>query len=74
MKAGNLLIALGAALVLVGVGVRLGLFGWFGRLPGDIRSEGERTTVFIPITSMLIVSVVGSTVLSLVARFFGGGS
>jgi Protein of unknown function (DUF2905) len=74
MRAGNLLIALGVALVLVGVGVRLGLFGWFGRLPGDIRSEGERTTVFIPITSMLIVSVVGSIVLNLIARFFRGGS
>jgi hypothetical protein len=74
MRAGNLLIALGVALVLVGVGVRLGLFGWFGRLPGDIRSEGERTTVFIPITSMLIVSVVGSIGLNLIARFFRGGS
>lgn len=74
MRAGNLLIAVGVALVAVGVGVRLGLFGWFGRLPGDIRSEGERTTVFIPITSMLIVSVVGSIVLNLIARFFRGGS
>lgn len=74
MRAGNLLIALGVALVLVGIGVRLGLFGWFGRLPGDIRSEGERTTVFIPITSMLIVSVVGSILLNLVARFFRDGS
>jgi hypothetical protein len=74
MRAGNLLIALGMALVLVGVGVRLGLFGWFGRLPGDIRSDGERTTVFIPITSMLIVSVVGSVVLNLIARFFRGAS
>jgi hypothetical protein len=74
MRAGNLLITLGVALVLVGIGVRLGLFGWFGRLPGDVRSEGERTTVFIPITSMLIVSVVGSILLNLVARFFRGGS
>lgn len=74
MRAGNLLIAFGVALVLVGVGVRLGLFGWFGRLPGDIRSEGERTTVFIPITSMLIVSVAGTILLNVIARFFRGGS
>jgi hypothetical protein len=74
MRAGNLLITLGVALVLVGIGVRLGLLGWFGRLPGDIRSEGERTTVFIPITSMLIVSVVGSILLNLVAHFFRDGS
>jgi hypothetical protein len=74
MRAGNLLITLGVALVLVGIGVRLGLFGWFGRLPGDVRSEGERTTVFIPITSMLIVSVVGSILLNLVARFLRDSS
>lgn len=74
MRTANLLIALGLTLVLVGVGVRLGLFGWFGRLPGDIRSEGERTTVIIPITSMLIVSVVGSLLLNVIARFFRDGS
>jgi hypothetical protein len=74
MRASNLLIALGVAFVLVGVGVRLGLFGWFGRLPGDIRFEGERTTVFVPITSILIVSVVGSILLNLIGRFFRGGS
>lgn len=74
MRTANLLIALGLTLVLVGVGVRLGLFGWFGRLPGDIRSEGERTTVFIPITSMLVVSVVGSLLLNVIARFFRDGS
>lgn len=74
MRVANLLIGLGVALVLVGIGVRLGLFGWFGRLPGDIRSEGERTTVYIPITSMLIVSVVGSILLNLINRFFRGGS
>lgn len=74
MRTANLIIALGLTLVLVGVGVRLGLFGWFGRLPGDIRSEGERTTVIIPITSMLIVSVVGSLLLNVIARFFRDGS
>lgn len=47
------------------------LVSWFGNLPGDIRHEGERTTVFIPITSMLILSLVASLIFSLVRR---GGS
>lgn len=46
--------------VLMGLGLLLhvapGLFSWFGRLPGDIRVGGERGTVFVPISSMLIVS------------------
>ena len=72
MRTGNLIIAAGVIVILIGVAVRFGLFSWFGRLPGDIRIEGERSSVFIPITSMIIVSVVGSIVLNLVARFFRG--
>jgi len=59
-------------LVVVGLGAVLRwapwLVSWFGNLPGDIRHEGERTTVFIPITSMLILSLVGSLVFSLIRR------
>lgn len=71
MRTGNLIIATGVAVVIVGVCVRLGLFAWFGRLPGDIRTSGERVTIFFPVTSMLILSVVGSIVLSLIWRAFG---
>jgi len=34
------------------------LLNWFGKLPGDIRMESGKTRIFIPITSMIIVSVV----------------
>ena len=44
------------------------LLNWFGRLPGDIRIEGENGNVFIPITSMLILSVLLSVLLSLFRR------
>lgn len=71
MRTGNLIIGAGIALVVVGIAVRFGLFSWFGKLPGDIRSESEHTTVFIPITSMLVVSIVGSIILNLLARWFG---
>jgi hypothetical protein len=70
VRAGNLLIGAGVALVVIGVMVRLGWLSWFGRLPGDIRTQGENTSVFIPITSMIVVSVVGSILLNLFARFF----
>ncbi len=44
---------------------------WFGHLPGDIRIEGERTFIYAPIASMLVVSVVLSFLGWLVQRFVG---
>lgn len=41
---------------------------WFGKLPGDIRIETDSGQIFIPITSMLIISVVLSLLLSFFRR------
>lgn len=67
---GLLLILLGVGAIVVGVVVWAGGVSWFGRLPGDIRIEGENTRVFIPITSMVIISVVLTVVFNLVSRLF----
>lgn len=74
MRGANLLIAIGAGLLVVGVALRYfpGLFSWFGNLPGDIKRETENATIFIPITSMLVVSVVASLIISLLGRLFRG--
>jgi len=74
VRGANLLIAIGAGLVVVGVALRYfpDLFSWFGNLPGDIKRETENATIFIPITSMLVVSVVASLILSVVSRLFRG--
>lgn len=60
-----------AGLVLAGVGVLASLGGlrWFGRLPGDIRTQGENVRFFAPITSMIVVSVV----LTVLVNLFGRG-
>ena len=39
-----------------------------GRLPGDIRIEGENFSCFAPIVSMIILSVVLTIVVNVVAR------
>jgi hypothetical protein len=72
VRAGNLLILAGVALLLIGLVVRFipGAFAWFGNLPGDIRIEGENSRVFIPITSMIVVSVVLTVVANVVAGLF----
>ena len=65
----RLLIEIGAILVVLGLVVRSGALAWFGRLPGDIRIERDTVRVYVPLASMLIVSVVLSVLLYLRRRF-----
>jgi hypothetical protein len=65
-----MLIGLGVGLILIGLLFWSGGMSWFGRLPGDIRIERETMRIYVPIVSMLLVSVVVSLVLYLVRRFF----
>lgn len=63
MIAGAVLLALGAVLHFAP-----GLLNWFGKLPGDINIETERGRIFIPITSMIIVSLVLTVLINLFRR------
>ena len=67
---GLLVIFIGVGVVVVGLLIYAGALSWFGRLPGDLSFGGDRTRVFIPITSMLILSLVLSLVMYLLRRFF----
>jgi ribose/xylose/arabinose/galactoside ABC-type transport system permease subunit len=62
---GPLLVTLGVVLILVGLLVWAGGFKWFGHLPGDIRIERDSVRIYVPLASMLVVSVVLSLVLYL---------
>ncbi|HZJ54067.1 MAG TPA: DUF2905 domain-containing protein [Myxococcaceae bacterium] len=55
---GLVLILLGVGLVVAGLLVWSGGLSWFGRLPGDIRWETGRSRVYIPVVSMILVSIV----------------
>jgi hypothetical protein len=65
---GPILVVVGLVIAVVGVLAWSGALAWFGRLPGDIRIGGEQARVYIPITSMLIVSIVLSVLLTLFRR------
>ena len=67
---GKTLILSGILLVVTGVILLYApwLVSWFGRLPGDIRIERDGGSVFIPITSMVIVSLVVSLILNIFFR------
>ena len=70
MSPGTILIEIGVGLILVGLLIWSGSLSWFGHLPGDIRIERETVRVYVPIASMLVVSLVVSLALYLVRRFF----
>ena len=67
---GPILIGLGALMVLAGLAFKAGLLSWFGRLPGDIRYETDTTRVYVPLVSMLLISIALSLIAALVRRFF----
>ncbi len=65
---GLVLIVGGVIAVVAGLLVWSGWLGWFGHLPGDIRIEGESTRVYIPLTSMVIVSVALTLLINLLRK------
>jgi hypothetical protein len=67
-SAGPVIVIIGAATVLIGLAVWSGAFSWFGRLPGDIRIERETVRVYIPLVSMLVISIVLSLLLYVLNR------
>ena len=67
---GRLFIYAGIALVAIGVLLQYApwLFNWFGKLPGDIRYEGENSRFYFPITSSILISIVLSLLITLFRR------
>ena len=67
---GKLLVILGIVIVLIGLALQFApwLVNWFGHLPGDIHYETENTRIFIPIVSMLLISILLSLLLWLIRR------
>ncbi|WP_026604147.1 DUF2905 domain-containing protein [Methylomonas sp. 11b] len=68
MEPGKALILIGSAILVLGLVLNYApwLVNWFGKLPGDIRIQGRNSLVFIPITSMIVISVL----ITLLANLF----
>ena len=66
---GPLLVGVGVVIIVLGLLVWSGAFAWFGRLPGDIRIERDTVRVYIPLVSMLLVSIALSLIIGFVRRF-----
>ena len=70
MAFGKLLAITGVILLVLGLTMTYApwLISWFGKLPGDIRIEDEKKLVFIPITSMFVVSIILTLIINLFFR------
>lgn len=72
---GRVILYAGIALALVGAIVwGLGRFGavgdWVGNLPGDWSYEGENVRVYVPLGTMIVISIVLTILFNLIARFW----
>ncbi len=67
MTMGKWLMIIGVIVLLVGAALQFApwLVNWFGRLPGDLRLGSGSTRIFIPITSMLVLSIVLTIIVNL---------
>lgn len=69
-QTGLLVLIAGAGLILIGLLIYSGALSWFGRLPGDISYKSDHVSVYVPLASMLIVSLILSLLFYLLRRFF----
>lgn len=72
-QTGKYIILFGIIVVVIGVviyffGHRL---GFLGRLPGDIRIEGERGSFYFPVVTCILLSIVISVIVRIVQWFLG---
>jgi hypothetical protein len=67
---GKLLILIGLFTLIIGLLIQFTAFNldWFGKLPGDIRIEKPGFSLYIPLGSMLLVSVLFSLILWIVRK------
>lgn len=50
------------------------LLSWFGKLPGDLKWQSDKFSVSLPITSMLLLSLILTIAANLAFKLFGGSN
>ena len=68
---GKLIIITGIIIVITGIIIWLlgDKLRFLGKLPGDIRIEKENVRIYIPVTTMILMSIVLSLILWLIQKF-----
>jgi uncharacterized protein HemY len=68
----RLLIIIGLVVVFAGIFLLVAIryFPWLGNLPGDFRIERENFKIYMPLATMLLISILASIILNIVIRIF----
>lgn len=71
-QTGKILVGLGVLLIVAGLLIWLfhDKLHWLGKLPGDLRVEGERFSFFFPVTTMILFSVAASFLVWLFRKLY----
>jgi hypothetical protein len=69
---GRLLIIIGLAIAFIGLLLLLATryIPWLGNLPGDFRFQNGNTKVYIPLATMILVSILATILLNILVRIF----
>lgn len=65
---GRILLVVGLLIAAVGLLAVLGIRIPLGELPGAIRIGGERGAIFIPLATMIVISIILTLVVNLLLR------
>ncbi len=65
---GRFLLIIGGGIALVGLLFLVGgrFLPWLGRLPGDIRFQGQNVSCFFPIVTSILLSIILTIVLNII--------
>ena len=66
---GATMLVAAVVLAVAGIAVMTGALGWLGHLPGDLHYSGRNVRVYIPVTTMVVLSLVLSVALAIGRRF-----
>ena len=69
---GRLMLIIGLAIAFIGLLLLVAgrYIPWLGNLPGDFRFETENVKIYVPLGTMLLVSLLATVLLNILLRFF----
>lgn len=67
---GRILMIIGIVITIIGAALWLAgrYLPWLGHLPGDIRYESENVRVYLPLATMILISIIGTIILNIIVR------
>ena len=66
---GKILLVVGIVIALAGLAFMVGgKIPWLGRLPGDITLKGKNYTLYFPLATSIVVSIILSVIFYLINR------